>query len=89
MSVSVGVTDDGVITFKDENGNLILVGPVERPFVNAGETFDNVDRMLGAIAGRILTGGHSSTFKYGSGTLRTRDAGTEDDGRPESLHREH
>ena len=54
----------------DENGDLVLVGAVERPFVERGQTLDDIDGMFGPL-GRLVLRGHRELSEGVSGTRGT------------------
>ena len=47
----------------NEDGNLVVLGPVEGPLVVSGQSFHDVDRVFGAILGDSLDQGHKDNFR--------------------------
>ena len=71
----------------DEDLDFVLVGAVERPFVERGQALDDIDGVFGPVDGFIHCRGHLSAFgraMAGHGE-RTHIRGNEAGGSPESL----
>ena len=46
----------------DQDGNLVVLGAVEGPFVDRGQALHDVDRMFGSIVGDSLDQAHQESF---------------------------
>ena len=44
---------------RNQDRNLVLVGAIERPIVQRGQTLHHIDRMFGAVGDKVLAGRHS------------------------------
>ena len=56
----------------DEDRDLVLLGAVERPFVDGGQPLHHVDGVLGSVVGDSLDQGHQGSFGAGYGTRHDR-----------------